>query len=734
MDKILRYNVSEYINSLVGGEHMQLNSVLSKYKRCKKYELSSEVSDYIHYIDEKPFYVEPMITDVKTNLKVSTLNSKIILFSAPGATGKSSLAKFIANKFNAAYWNLVRLTVGTNSFVGSILKAVGSSSYSDFIQDLNQANVLLMIDAFDEAEIISGRQMIGDFIKDIDSNISGAKEPCVFLFARTETAQYIASLCAESNISLVHYEIGFFNENSSLNFIKEKFEIEKGNSATKADIDLINLYYGTVKKTISEDEIQSFLGYAPVLEAISKHIISSKNPSKMISEFSGKRNYTDIIIKIMNDLLERERKDKIIPAFKEKCKELFPELISDNMDKLYSKNEQLFRIINYILFNDCNYKSYPLDKDILPPQLIDAYQELLNSIVPQHPFIRCTFTNNSIDKTTDFAGPAFRDYSLASALLDESISDVANLYFENDSNTSYIPSQVFFDCYIYFSNNIIHSSHISYIYDSYRAKATALELPFLQFNVINSDEDKLEYALSLEMNTNTKKENTNNGTLEFDVHMDDNKLNFDQINHAVIDAPDIELNVGRNGINSKIINSKIFCNKVNWRSHNLMIESDFKDGCILVAYNGFSGSPVIKTNTTPKEEQLKVYSPNIDEYYKLLGYKYDLEDTNSFDKMKFLHLLKHILFEFRTHRKDMLGKSAERIDNVTIGSSKEKRKIFDYLNDRGIVFKSEHLYKINEKKMQAVGIDFVSLLRMDVSHMSKVFDDYISWEKDNTTK
>lgn len=189
---------------------MLLDGILSPYNFCKRYSLNDSVLDYIGYIDEEPFYIPPSFSDVKTEKTLSTLKPKFVLLSAPGAAGKSSLAKYIAHRFNALYWNLAKVKVGTNSFAGSILNAVGAPKYSEFIADLNVGNVLLVIDAFDEAEIISGRKMLNGFIADISDSLSAHTMPTVFLLARTETAQYIASFCAENKISVAHYEIGFF--------------------------------------------------------------------------------------------------------------------------------------------------------------------------------------------------------------------------------------------------------------------------------------------------------------------------------------------------------------------------------------------------------------------------------------------------------------------------------------------------------------------------------------------
>ena len=200
---------------------MNLDAIIGTYKKCKKYNLNSDVSEYISYKNEELIYISPSFSDVKTNSRTSSLAPKFLLFSAPGATGKSTLGKHIAKTFDAIYWDLSKVKIGTNSFAGSILAAVGANKYSEFINDLNSGEMLLVIDAFDEAEIISGRKMISGFIKDISDSLTEYKQAAVVLLARTETAQYIASFCAENSIPISHYEIGFFTETAAKDFIKK---------------------------------------------------------------------------------------------------------------------------------------------------------------------------------------------------------------------------------------------------------------------------------------------------------------------------------------------------------------------------------------------------------------------------------------------------------------------------------------------------------------------------------
>lgn len=713
------YNVIKYIDSITGGSQMFLEGILRPYNRCKRYVLSSSVSDYIGYVDEEPFYIPPAFSDVKTDVKLSSLEPKFVLLSAPGAAGKSSLAKYIANRFNAIYWNLAKVKVGTNSFAGSILNAVGAPKYSEFIGDLNAGNVLLVIDAFDEAEIISGRKMINSFIADISNSLSTHTLPTVFLLARTETAQYIASFCAENRISVAHYEIGFFDENSSKSFIVKSVAGKK--TPTKPDIECAEKYYDVIKNNITEEERSSFLGYAPVLEAISAHIKESPNRQKMISELSNQKDCVAIIMKIMNDLLDREQTAKVVPAFKERCAAAHPEF--SNWEKVYSPEEQLVRMVYYILFHDCNYKNYELD--FLPPQLVNEYQAVIETFLPQHPFIRNSAEKSGLEKKIDFTGPAFRDYALAKIILNEKHETLADMYFEDSQSRSYFPSQIFFDCYMKISENVVQPNYISYVYDSFKAKATVYERPYLECTEIPASETDVAKCLAIFGMIPSKKSILRKEDYIAEISMTGEPLEFDQLTSVSIDTPDMDVYVGKAGMDCRIYNSSVICRKLKLRTQNVVIESYDPESCLLVAHEGFAGDAIIIDVT--KADNLKVSTPNLNNYYSLIPYNYDFEDTENFDILKFIHAMHCILIEFRTHRKDTLAKTADRIEHVTVGNSVVKRQVLDYLKATGIIYESYHLYKIDEGKMQEKCVFFNALSRMDTILMNPAFRDFCRW-------
>lgn len=719
MSRLKDYNTKKYVDSIVEVKHMDLSLILNRFRKCKKYSLSADVSEYLSYIEEKPFYISPDFSDVKTDKKLSTYSPKFFMFSAPGATGKSSLAKYIANRFDALYWNLAKVKIGTNSFAGSILNAVGASKYSEFIKDLNAGDVLLVIDAFDEAEIVSGRKMLNSFITDISNSLSEHQLPSVILLARTETAQYIASFCAENSISVAHYEIGFFNENSAKDFITKSVVGER--IPAQPDLECVDSYYSVIKRNITEDERASFLGYAPVLEAIATHIKESPNRQRMISELSTQRDCVSIIVKIMEDLLVREQKEKVIPAFIQKCKERHTEFSA--WEKVYSSEEQLVRLIHYILFLDTKYTNYPLD--FLPPQLIDDYQEIVDTFLVQHPFVRSINEMVSNGRDKDFTGPAFRDYALAKIILNDDYEELADIYFEESQSQSYFPSQIFFDCYTNFSNNKINPNHISYVYDSFRAKATAYERPYLQCSEIPASKEEDASCVAVFGMISGKKQTPKREDYNAEIIYTGNPLVFNQLVNVSIDTPNIAVMVGRQGIDACIYNSSIIAKEIRWSTRNIIIESYTPEGCLLVARNGFCGDSVVIDIV--RAENLKVHAPNLNSYYKLIQYRYDFEDASGFDIIKFIHAMRCILVEFRTHRKDMLAKTAERIDYVTVGSSQIKKEVLNYLKYCGIIYKADHLYKIDESRLQEKEINFNALSRMDTEQLSTAFQDFCRW-------
>ena len=441
----------------------------------------------------------------------------------------------------------------------------------------------------------------------------------------------------------------------------------------------------------------------------------------MISMLSTQTDCVSIIMKIMEDLLVREQSEKVTTAFKQKCAEAHPEF--SDWDILYSPEEQLVRLITYILFNDTKYSNYPLE--CLPPQMIDEYQDILDTFLRQHPFVRNDFKHGFQGRSSiDFTGPAFRDYTLANLILGEH-EDLASMYFDEAKSDFYFPSQIFFDCYTNIAKGRVRASHLFYVFESYRAKATALEHPYLQCSEVLKDEVSEPISAIALFGMTTSKKMPERKEIVLDMVIDCDTVTFEQLSNLSLDLPHINIRIGKKGTDTRIYNSSIVCNKLIWETDSIVIESYAPEGCLFVCTEASTGE--LPSFDILSDKELRLSIPNLNDYYRLVPYKYDFDNPSTVDITKFTHAMRCIMMEFRTHKKDTLAKDWERIDNVTVGSNPFKQKVLQYMKEKGIIYKHEHLYKVDTGKMQQAGISYSALSRMRVDLLNVTYEDFCVW-------
>lgn len=700
----MNYNIDYYNMHCMKGVNMDLQAILEPYQHCKEYNLSEDVNSYLHYVKTKPFYVSPVFTDIHTTFGTTAKSPKFLIFSAPGATGKTTLAKYISSSYNALFWDLSKFRIGTNSFSGCILKAIGPQQYSNFIDDLESGDVLLILDAADEAEMLSGRTMLADFMLDINSNVTNSAVPCVMIFARTDTAQFLASLFTQNDISFYRYEIGLFEEAQSKEFMYKSI-----NAATQPDLDCVDIFYNEIRKLIPNDAFKAFIGYAPVLEVISEYIKENKNRAKLLSSLREGMDCTDLILAVMHKILARERDEKVIAGFRRRIETKYPSFTS--FDNLYSDEEQLVLVVNYMLFGEVDCDSYDNN---LPYEIKVEYDSVVKSMLPQHPFIRNTEAEGEI-----FAGPAFKDFSLAVLLLSRRHSTCADLYLEN-KECRYMPSQIFLDCYLKISQDKVYSSHISHLYNSFRARASGTE----QACITCCETDPVGHTGVVSFRNLLSDGTYRNYTDNLDLIFDSQTLHFDQVSNSAVLVPTCTLTLGSSNSVLQIYNSKIICEELVWEASDVSIESR-KKLCLIVSLKNAKGTV---NSFKIDADNLKISIPNISAYYRLYPYKCSMNIKASLDIDTFVYSLCAILREFRTHGKDTLAKTAERIDNVVVGQNELRADILEFLVVNEIMYREGHLYKINLSALKSYGISYTSILSMQVDHFYNIYNDFSKYD------
>lgn len=687
---------------------MTLEAILRTIKGEKANDLLPTAHKSISRITEKPFYIGTQFNQIDSNL-----NPKFILVSAPGATGKSAFGKYIAHTRNALYWNLAELSIGDGTFQGTLYKALGVSKISEYAQDLQNGNTTLVIDAFDEAEIISGRKNVEIFLTEANEFLGAATAPSTILLSRTETAQNIAVFFKTNKIPYIHYEIGYFPEMQAREFVLKS--AERRRVITQAIENCVDQYFKQVHSLVHEKEIISkFLGYAPVLEAIAMHITEISNTAKLLSELREGADEVSLIQKIMESLLEREHQ-KFVDAFHKR--------ISGHEDKItdwanvYSKDEQLVRILSYILFGTISLSDY--DYSTIPPLYEDEYYETIERFLPQHPFMQNAFREKENGAKIDFAGPAFRDYSLAYLILKDKFEDSAELYYQGETSDAHFPSQLFWNHYVDLNNGRVKSKHFAYLVEAYKSKISIGSCAYLN---LFQDAEGTVATFRIEK----AKEIVDCITL--DVEVNDNKFVFDNLNNTSINIEGTVL-LGQ-GDNVHITDSSIFCDKLVFKANSLFINS--YTPCITTICSKHDVE--IPHNTTrfnivvSATSDIQVDIPNIYEFPKLVHFKKSLIAEDSLNIYTFVHCLRKIFSSFRTHKKDMPARDAEKIEFVIIAGSQLKRDIFEFLKHEQIVFREAHLYKVNVEQMSAHGISWGALISTNIKQIQSVFDEFCRWQ------
>ena len=441
---------------------------------------------------------------------------------------------------------------------------------------------------------------------------------------------------------------------------------------------------------------------------MTKAFDEERNTVKLLSTLKEGATSTDIISNILSDLLDREQK-KLESGLKEKWEKDYPEF--NNWSEIYTCNEQMIRIVEYILFNEIG--SLYINRSI-PEALTDDYIESIKTILPQHPFLQCFSENDGI---FDFTGPAFRDYSLGYVLSLDDFSDLANEYFSSFMSGR-IPSQLLFDFYINFTNMSISGKYFPLLYDSYKAKEAAGKNAFLDISGL----DKNKFATFRICDTNLQEISEN----VLNIKHDSNCLCFKHLSNTYIDTDD-NIYIGESNLTSRIYNTTIICDKIIWKTPNVYIEINGSGNYLLVSRSNVLSDSNIKFDIRiSDEENLKVSWPNIKTFYRLIPYSYEFEVEDSEDIIKFIYAVKKITSCLRKHKKDAPARDLEFIENVIVGNSKIKNKILSFLIDIGLLYidpSESHLYKMNINKLNEYGLSWEGL-NQNIGDFKKIYSTY----------
>lgn len=312
------------------------------------------------------------------------LSQSVWMIAAPGAVGKSTLAREICAATDAVYLDLATAaTVAGNYLVGGLVNAGLWNAW--------QAGAsTLLIDALDEARLRVTQSSFEDFLADV-ANVASQRGVPVVLLGRVGIVEEAWSILNDRvGLTPPIFDIELFHAERAKEFVHASLErlsltTEIGSDrriyphlsdALKAHdrvySDAVQFLVDHLAITTNADGRQ-FVGYAPVLEAVATVIAAESNPKKIGDAMK---------VILQGQILGRVTSEVMIRESGKLANQLSESLPALDTAGLYGPEEQLARLASYVLG-----AGSPRIPSILPQHAVAPYEQAVQSLLPQHPFL-----------------------------------------------------------------------------------------------------------------------------------------------------------------------------------------------------------------------------------------------------------------------------------------------------------------------------------------------------------
>ncbi len=424
-----------------------------------------------------PGFVGPDINFVRP---LEQARTSLIIVRAPGALGKSTIARELTVRTKGILWDLSTVTVAQNSFSGTLLKNGGSGAIGSLLQDINSGRIAILIDALDETEVRSTG--FDAFLDEIAAMAAQARQlPTLLLFARTETAAWVEMYLDDQDVPLAIVEPCYFNDEQSNEFIANQLDRTTSNHRrhavrfAQARDQLIQSLCHTISvdpdKAWTDPFARVFFGYAPVLESIADLLAQSDNYADLVNEFrdtsfiepeGADTKPWHVLHALVDHLLIREQ-NKLIDNVRGQIEATAARIGWSSWEDLYRRDEQCQRALYAVLGTTTSQIDPPLPSELLP-----EYFEASRAFAQQHAFL-----STAEDGSIRVSNIVFRAYLDAWALLHGPV-ELKELIRRRLATAGHViqPALGYFILSLAADGTPIESSDFVYLYASIRAAMT----------------------------------------------------------------------------------------------------------------------------------------------------------------------------------------------------------------------------------------------------------------------
>lgn len=297
--------------------------------------------------------------------------SNIILISAPGAVGKTTLAREIAAVTGAILVDLAEAgAVRTHTLTGSLVE-------SNLYESFKCGKTAVIIDGLDEARMHVTQESMTAFMKDLVALASDNRNP-IILLGRTGAVDDAWILLDDEDVEAPVLQIDYYSKAQAEEFVKTRIQhTREEKHRREPDKRAVELMLDSLAKLTPKDG-GTFSGYSPVLMALAERIVDrntnssdNANTQKLISRIEkGEEVFS--LEGIAKAIMEREQSKLSKIQFENK----------ELTNILYSSGEQLDRLAARIYGGALDYSLPEMSSDDK-----QKYNKALENWIEEHPFL-----------------------------------------------------------------------------------------------------------------------------------------------------------------------------------------------------------------------------------------------------------------------------------------------------------------------------------------------------------
>lgn len=364
--------------------------------RKRSFEIGTPEESFQIAAERTAPYIEPTFT----KNEFSAEKPQVLLISAVGATGKSTLAQVLSSRLKLPLFRLgEHKPVGANTLTGLLTTSFAVEHLSGIFQSLGTGEYGIIIDGIDEGRSKTNEHAFQAFLDDVARLCKNATSPSFVLLGRTQILEDCWCYLELKGITTGLLTIDPFDLDQARSYIDQ---FTNGPNSPQAaqyvetrDLILNKLSVAfSASNATSDGNFLSFIGYPPVLDAIATLLETVKNYHRLKEQLSqsGPMNIeVELLLKIADYILERERNEKVIPNIVSGLLSgAVPPLGTAQMDRIFDREEQCARLVSQCIGVKAAFSRIP------DAVLNTRYEEQLAPFIIEHPFVAGTNFRNAI--------------------------------------------------------------------------------------------------------------------------------------------------------------------------------------------------------------------------------------------------------------------------------------------------------------------------------------------------